>query len=88
MIIYLTMGSRKSSRNGRLQDISMVLKMDLSMTSMGAFHLSSPVDFRKALALLRSSTGWYVSGTNRTIRASCTPAQIMRTQKDQRHDAY
>jgi hypothetical protein len=67
----LTIGSKKSSWNGRMQDHSTVLAIDLSSFSIGAIHSALPVSARRRLALRRSSTGWYVSGTNKAIRVSC-----------------
>jgi hypothetical protein len=66
-----TIGSKKSSWNGRMQDHSTVLAIDLSSFSIGAIHSALPVSARRRLALRRSSTGWYVSGTNKAIRVSC-----------------
>ena len=65
-----TIGSKKSSWNGLIQDHKTVFVIDLDMRSIGAQCDGFPVSFRSRIALLRSRTGWYVSGTNRTIKAS------------------
>jgi hypothetical protein len=53
-----------------MHDHSTVLAIDLSIFSMGAIHSGLPVSFRSRIAFRRRRTGWYVSGTNRTIRQS------------------
>jgi hypothetical protein len=53
-----------------MHDHSTVLAIDLSIFSIGAIHSGLPVSFRNRIAFRRSRTGWYVSGTNRTIRQS------------------
>ena len=53
-----TIGSKKRSWNGRIQDHATVLGIDLDICSIGAIHLSSPLSSRSFLALLRSRTGW------------------------------
>jgi hypothetical protein len=53
-----------------MHDQSTVLGIDLDIFSMGAIHSGLPVSLRRRMAFWRSSTGWYVSGTKRTIKAS------------------
>jgi hypothetical protein len=65
-----TIGSKKRSWNGRMHDHSTVLAIDLSIFSIGAIHSGLPVSFRSRIAFRRRRTGWYVSGTKRTIRQS------------------
>jgi hypothetical protein len=53
-----------------MHDQSTVLGIDLDIFSIGAIHSVLPVSLRKRTAFWRNSTGWYVSGTNRMIKAS------------------
>lgn len=53
-----------------MHDHNTVFAIDLDNFSIGAIQFGSPVSSRNLIALLRRSTGWYVSGTNSTINAS------------------
>ncbi len=52
--------------------------------SIGECHPSSPVFSRSLCALVLSSTGWYVSGTKKTIKSHWIPLQMRRDQNDHR----
>jgi len=69
-VALLTIGLKNRSWNGRMHDQRTVLAIDRSIFSIGAIHSWLPVSSRKRIALRRSRTGWYVSGTNKTIRRS------------------
>lgn len=73
--------SKKRSWNGRMHDQATVFPTDLFMTSIGAFHRSSPVSWRNCLAFLLNRTGVYVSGTKKKISSQLAAAQMTSTQK-------
>ncbi len=74
--IRLTIGSKISNWKGLIQDQSTVLAMDLFIFSIGAIQSGLPVSSRNRIALFRRRTGWYVSGTNRTIKQSWSQALV------------
>jgi len=63
-----------------MHDQSTVFAMERSIFSIGAIHSGLPVSSRRRIAFLRSRTGWYVSGTKRTIRQSWRLALVYDAQ--------
>ena len=59
-----------------MHDHNTVFAIDLDSFSIGAIQFGSPVSFRNWIALLRRSTGWYVSGTKSTINASYSRVSV------------
>ena len=55
-----------------MHDHNTVLTIDRDSLSIGATQSGFPVSLRRRIALLRRSTGWYVSGTKSTISTSCS----------------
>ena len=72
----ITIGSLKSSKNGRSRKIRSLSARGLSFSSSSVTYLLSFISFRIFFAQFERMVGAYVSGTPNVIRIQQTPDRI------------
>jgi hypothetical protein len=80
----MSIGSRNRIFTGFSTILRTLVFTSTLISSIGAYHLSSPVALRFLSALRLRITGAYVSGRVKTVRKKQSPANRVRTQKSQR----